>query len=35
MEGIWENSYWGEFMGEKNVTESSVVIVKGMNDLCE
>ena len=27
MEGIWENNYWGEFMGEKNVMGSSVVIV--------
>ena len=25
MEDIWENSYWGEFMGGKNVTGSSVV----------
>ena len=25
MEGIWENGCWGEFVGEKNVTGSSVV----------
>ena len=35
MEGIWENGCWGEFVGGKNVTGSSVVNGWGMNDLCE